>query len=252
MNQAPTGPQAPHGAQLPNGVQPPTWTPALRNPLGPSDYRTPLGEPLNKVSAVRKAQFPVMWHLYYWLSIGVIGVLYGKDSMLMSLRIEIEIEKSPEEHIKIAIRDRWHQYQRANQKEYERIWAQLTLESEKAKPYLRDIHRMLQNKSVKTKDYLQSAKDMMITWLRAGRMEEATKYFNKLAELYQKLKEETTADAEARTRFLNSLPAEDVELTSRLLNRVSGVGNQGESKLEAMEPEDISSDEEIWDEDESD
>lgn len=252
MNHAPPGAQVPNSVQLSIGVQPPTWTPAALNSLGPSDFKTPLGEPLNQLSAIRKAQFPVMWHLNYWLNMGIIGIFYGQDSMLMSVRIEIEIEEMPEEHIKIAIRNRWHQYRGANKQEYERIWARLTLESEEAKPYLRDIHKMLKNKLIKTKEYLQSAKEGIITCLRAGQMEEATKLFDKLAQLYQKLKDETAADAEARTRFLDSLPTEEVESTRRFLNHVDGVGNQGEPTLEVMEPDDISSGEEIWDEAESD
>ena len=46
------------------------------------------------------ARSPLAWHLEYWLSLTVIGILRGEDPMLMFLRVEIEHVKMTDQEMK--------------------------------------------------------------------------------------------------------------------------------------------------------
>lgn len=212
--------------QTPSTVQLPFRTRPFFDPLDPSGSQTPLGEPINQISAKLLAEDPVAWHLDYWLNIGEVGTLYGKDSILMRLRVDIEITNTPNRQLKSAICNRWNHYYTANKAETKQYWEQETLESQRAKAYIRDIHRMEARKQLKMKNYLGNAEGLMVNAMRAARLEEARVYFNKLSVVYRKLIEEKNQDAEKTGRFPASLPPADVQSINRLLDAYEGVPSQ--------------------------
>lgn len=230
--------QVSHETHLPNGAQPPTQaqtlieTPASLNPLGP---RTPLGEPMDQSSASYLVQSPLAWHLNYWLNLEIIGILRGEDPMLMSLRVQWEQATRLGEDIKTQLLEggAWAEYRRRDREEWEWFWAQMTLECEVTKPYLRDVDRMLVNKAQKTRACLRHYELMMLTTLRANSPHRARWSFEQIAVLHQKLHEEETADAEAR---------------DRLSNGITGAHNQEGQGSEAVEVENAESDEDASDE----
>ncbi|MCJ1427314.1 hypothetical protein MMC29_005217, partial [Sticta canariensis] len=215
MNQAPSGAQAPYGAQLPDEVQLPPEALALIDPLGQSDRRTPLGGPMNQLSAFLRAQNPLDWLRQYWLNIGVVGMLRGEDRDLLVLRIEIEHTKIPDPDFRAEFRNSWRQYRVDNRDEIKRQWVERTLESREARPYHRDIDRMLVNKGPKTRNYLRQMERLMITSLRDQRVGTARVFFNQLSQLYGKLRDEERADADARVGLPNDFEEgrslEDIE-----------------------------------------
>lgn len=168
----------------------------IDDPLGPSDSRTPLGEPMNRAQAFMRAELPLPWHLQYWSDIDVIGDLRGEDTIVIALMIEVEHENIPEEWIKTALLRDWHRFEVLNKEPNERRWVQRTLEDEEAKKVLRDIDRMLVDKVQKAKRHLQRVERYMITSIRDGDNETAKRHFAKLTQCYQKLQEEERREAE--------------------------------------------------------
>lgn len=179
--------QASIGAQLPNG-------------LGPLGTRTPLGEPISHFSASFLAEDPLAWHMHYWLSLEVVGVMRGEDAMLMALRVEWEQELLLGDGIKIQLLtdNVWPRYRILNRERYEQFWAQMTVESEDARWYLRDVDRMLVDKARKTRAKLRRSERMMQAALQAVSID-----IEELTQQYGKLQEEETAEAEARNRLSN-------------------------------------------------
>lgn len=160
---------------------------------------------MNHISEWVRAEDPLGWHLHFWLNIGVVGILCGNNSTLMSLRIDIEILNIPDRELKFAIHDAWSQYRRVNREVCERHWARMTLESEEAQPYIRDIHRMLEGKAWKTKRYLRGMEETMTTMVRDRKFDVARLLFDKLCLAYKKLQEEEEADAETSRSILGIL-----------------------------------------------
>lgn len=240
--------QAPYGAQLPDEVQPPPEAIALIDPLGQSDRRTPLGGPMNQLSAFLRAQNPLDWLRQYWLNIGIVGMLRGEDPDLLVLRIEIEHTKIADPEFRAEFRNSWRQYRLDNRYEITRQWLERTLESEEALPYHRDIDRMLVNKGPKTRNYLRQMERLMITSLRDQRVEIARGFFDHLSQLYGKLRDEERAEAEARV----GLPMDHEE--GRSLEEIEAGGDEevaynAGDELEGGEEEHVnSSDENMSDE----
>lgn len=168
----------------------------LDDPLGPSDIRTPLGEPMDRSQAFMRAELPLPWHLQYWSNIDVVGVLRGEDEVFMKLMIEAEHENIPEEWIKTALLRDWHRFQIRNNEPNRRRWVRRTLEDEQAKKLLRDIDRMLADRYQKARSHLQRVETLMITSLRDGDNETAKMHFAKLSQCYQLLLEEERRDTE--------------------------------------------------------
>lgn len=190
--QVTSGTQQPNGAQIANGVQRPTEPP---NPL------TPLGEPISHTpSAHLLASEPLKWHLHYWLSIDVLGMLRGENPLLMAFRTDIEHYKIKDVEFRIRLVEAWRTYRQVHRPYFRLQWERLTLESEEAKPYLRDIDRMLVNKGAKAREYLRRIENMMISILRDGQIESARWLSDIIAQVYQKLEDEEKADEEARNR----------------------------------------------------
>lgn len=166
----------------------------LSDPPDPSDSQTPLGEPLDQVSAAALAKDPLAWHLRYWLDLCTVGNLRGEDEILLALRMEIEVNKILDMELHSAFYDAWFQYVMDNSEESARNWIQRTLESDEAKRYLRDIDRMLEDKARKTRHYLGHLERLMLTSLQEGDAETAKMFFQKLAPVYPKLLREEAAD----------------------------------------------------------
>lgn len=113
-------------AQAPNGVQAPQRKTC--------HARTPLGEPMDPRSASSLAEDPLRWHLRYWLDLSVVAQLRGEDSMLIGFSIELEQYKTRDQALRTRLVN--------------------ALDSPRAKPYLRDLDRMLVDKKTKTRRYL--------------------------------------------------------------------------------------------------
>lgn len=181
--------------EAPYRVRPPTGSSASVDPLGLSGSRTPLGEPIDKLSAFYLAYDPLTWHLNYWLSLEVVGVLRGEDPMLMALRVEREMLCLPDQELKAALHLARKSHWRAYKEESERHWPRMTLWSDESKCLLRDIDRMLQNKSQKTRGYLLYTETLITGPLRAGRVDEAKEVFDKHCLIYQKLELEEEVES---------------------------------------------------------
>lgn len=136
----------PSDAQAPNGVQAPQRKTC--------HARTPLGEPMDPRSASSLAEDPLRWHLRYWLDLSVVAQLRGEDSMLIGFSIELEQYKTRDQALRTRLVNAWKMHQLVNHASCSRHWNRLTLDSPRAKPYLRDLDRMLVDKETKTRRYL--------------------------------------------------------------------------------------------------
>lgn len=168
------------------------------DPFGPSYSRTPFGEPINQLSAAVLVQDPVMWHMEFFLNLGEVGTLYGKDSVLMTLKIRIEMMNIPDRQLSRAVCLQFNDYCRTKRAERKRTWEQSGLETDMAKSYIRDIHRMEANKLWKMERYLRTCEELMVTAIRARRIEKARADFNMIVMLRKKIDEERKQDAERR------------------------------------------------------
>lgn len=197
--------QAPNGTGRSNGVSPPTEallllpieSSALRYLLSRSNNFSPLGQYVNRYSALTQAQDPVKWHLVYWLHLSVVASLRGEDSTLMALRIEMEQRKIADRKIKTAVLNTWTGYQMDNKILCERVWRQRTLDSGEARYFLRDLDKMLEYKVAKAFHYLRRIERQMVHSVRNGNFADVQKargLFEKLAKLYRKLLEEHEAN----------------------------------------------------------
>lgn len=169
----------------------------------PPVSQTPLGAPINQASAMLLAKDPLAWNLQYWLDLGLIGNLRGEDIMLMGLRIEIEYSKTLDPALRIQFQNAWIKYQIRNRAERVRYWSQMTLDSEDAKPYLRDLNTMLVDKGRKTRDYLRSAETAMSQEQENLNFGRAQVIFDRLARIYPKLRQEEAGNAGAGGRSQN-------------------------------------------------
>ena len=170
MYQAYTGFQKPNATQLPNVAQLPTKTPATSKHL-----RTPLGEPMDQISAEYLAEDPFGWHVEYWNDLFVVGIFRGEDAILMALRIEIEINNIPEKDLATKVDHTWNKF-RSQIEEQGRLISSFLgpsyrleenmLTDEYAKQLFRDVDRMLADKKQKTRAYLLDKKTMMSNYLR--------------------------------------------------------------------------------------
>lgn len=160
--------------------------------LADPDARSPLGEPIDDIESMILFGVPGMWHMRYWLDIYAIEVLRGEDEMLMSLRINIEQHKIPDQELKSQVQTEWITELPNRAEERLQNWSEKTLESEEAQPYLRDIDRMLVDKWRKARDYLRLIEIPMC--IRVANIDIASIIFQKLSLLYRKLQEEERAD----------------------------------------------------------
>lgn len=98
--------------------------------------------------------------------------------------------------------------------------------SEDAKPYLRDIDRMVKQRRRKTSDYLPQLEGMMITLIRTAKVEAARQLFEELCEIYRKLEawkaaeNEKDSDDAAQVNWNGSEQTTDQELPLRLKNGI--------------------------------
>lgn len=162
----------------------------LDNPLGRSNSRTPLGEPMNRSSAFILDRSPIAWHLQYWLNIGVLGILRGKNGKIIALMIEIEQDKIPDGRLRNSLRNTWNQFWNDNKVVKARQWEARTMEDEEAQQFLRDIDRMFVDKVQKVRSYLSRDESTLRILLRQGEAERAKELFEKLSQLYPLLREE--------------------------------------------------------------
>lgn len=176
--------------QTSNGTQ------ALSDSLPePPVSQTPLGEPMDQASALLLADDPLAWNLQYWLDIGIIAIIRGEDMLLTRVRTEIERGKIPDPALRTQIDDAWGQFQKDNRENCFWKWTQMTLQSPEAKPYLRDIDRMLTDKGRKVRCYLERMEKVMLKRLGAADVDGARNFFERLGDAYQRLQQEEAADA---------------------------------------------------------
>lgn len=170
-------------------------TQALPDPLPTTRVsQTPLGEPIDQASALLLADDPLAWNLQYWLDIAIVAIIRGEDMMLTRVRTEMERDKIPDPALRTKFEDAWSQIQLDNRENCFRKWTQMTLESPEAKPYLRDIDRMLTDKSRKLRDYLTHIEKVMLKQLEAAKIDKARYLFERLGDIYQRLQREEAAD----------------------------------------------------------
>lgn len=194
MDQTPRGDEAPNEAQPPERISARTITAGFPDPLGPSDTRTPLGEPMNRFSAFLLARIPFDWHRDYWVSLGVLGMSRGEDELIMALMIEIEQSKIPDQRIRVELSNTWNEFQRVNRGHIAQRWQQTSADDEALIKLHRDVDRMLVDKFQKARSYLVRHETRMIHSLRHGNLEEARQIFERLALIYRKLCEEERRD----------------------------------------------------------
>lgn len=185
--------EAPEQAQQPDQVQTTAGNAALPNSQNLSVFRTPLGGLLSQYSAARQFQNPLLWHMTYWLDLGVVGVLHGQDPVLMAFRIRMEQEKM-DPWLKDGFRRTWKQYRTRNLEECVEYWVRIA--TVEAKGYLGDIDRMLVNKAQKARNQLILQEELMHKALRELRFHKASKLFMGIVNVYEKLVEEETRDAQ--------------------------------------------------------
>lgn len=173
---------------------------AALDTIGLSDFRTPLGEPMDEISALILNEDPIGWHFQYWLSLSVLGVLRGEDPILMAFRIEIELYNVLDRQYRNAFHQAWNEYLTANHEPCLEYWELVSVEDEKVQQYFRDLDQMLVNKEQKAKDNLRGMEELMIIFLRDARLEQARETFEILSLVYPKLHEEEIADAKAKSR----------------------------------------------------
>lgn len=149
-------------------------------------------------SALFLARCPLAWHLEYWLSLTVIGILRGEDAMLMFLRVEIEHSKMADQEMKSRLDDAWNQHLIAHIETHMQLWNLISLESGAAKRYLRDLDRLLVDKGAKARTYLGQMESLMLDDVRAGRVGRAREILEMLGQIYQRLQAEERDEAEAR------------------------------------------------------
>lgn len=165
--------QVPNGTQASNGARPLP--------------QTPLGGPINEVSALVLAENPLAWHLPYWLSLGSVAVVRGEDAMLTALRIKMEHSKITDSALKSQLKHTWNQFQRNNQAECIRQWTQMTVNCKESQPYLCDLDRMLVDRRRDARDYLHRLEPIMRTMLHHLHLEDPRQFFEKLAQQYRSL-----------------------------------------------------------------
>lgn len=183
---------------------------------------------MTQYSIARRAQDPLSWHLHYWLSISVIGILRGEDNELMGFRIEMEHSKM-NPLMQAGFRTAWDQYWRQNIEECQRYWEVKTVDSDEAIWYMRDIDAMLEHKVQKASNYLCRKGMLMLNALQATRLEDARVLFEKIITVHTKLQEE------ARRHSARIDAARDAEARNQLPEGTDGVPDQGEQGIEAIE-----------------
>lgn len=172
--------------QQPNG---------LEGPNEASGSLTPLGEPMSPESILCLAEDPLRWHLQYWLSLGVVGILRGEDPMLTIIRIEIEQKKIPDRAIKTQLIHNWTQHWIMHRHSCQQYFEKVTLDSEEAKWYLRDLGRMLVKKWWKMHVCIRDLERKTIPSLDARTAREMSR---KIIRINRKMWEEQRADKKAR------------------------------------------------------
>lgn len=232
MDQVPTGIQSPNEAQTPSGVRSSNETSATPEPLSLSDFRTPLGEPMDQTSASSLAEDPIKWHMNYWNSLWSVAVANGEDGILMALRIEYEIPKIPDKEILNKVNSFWHERQGLIEGEGQRRLSSTsdsfrpqkdTIQSEEQKRMSRDIERMLVDKGRKIRTYLLSLEKLMYQCFEARnypipceRREKLRDLYHQIRKrlrvLYQRLNEEEKAEARLEKEKQTLLDPADITL----------------------------------------
>lgn len=123
---------------------------------------------MDQISAEDLAEDPIGWHMGYWFSLFTVGVFRGEDAILMTLRIEIERGKIPEENIATELRRVWIQRRSFIEGEGKRLvstfeplypFEEMALGNESDKRLFRDCDRMLVGKG-------QKREPIYFTWKR--------------------------------------------------------------------------------------
>lgn len=153
--------------------------------------------------AVFRSEDPIEWHLNYWITLEVIGILHGEDPILMAFRIETEIYNIADRQIRCNVHGQWSEYRATNYEPCLEYWEPVSGEDEEVQPYFRDLDRMLVNKEQKAKDRLRDMEELMISLVRGAQLQQARETLENIGQVYQKLHEEEIADAQANTPHPN-------------------------------------------------
>ncbi|MCJ1264506.1 hypothetical protein MMC22_004378 [Lobaria immixta] len=247
MDQKPTGAQMQSVDQLPEGVKQHIEPSTTSEPLGLSDSRTPLGESMDQISASLLAEDPITWHLRYWSSLFLVGVLSGVvRSNFMAIMIQMEIIKIPDGEIATELRRVWIERQSTNEGEDKRLielpetlsriafssHEKDALKNEEVKRLLRDVDRILLDKRQKTRACLHQLESLLDTTLEAGDLETAIECHGKICDLCDGLDDEEILELD---REVFELGTTDTEEIRQILSIPRPVRNQGEQRPEIIE-----------------
>lgn len=247
MDQKPTGTQMQSVDQRPEGVKQHIEPSTTSEPLALSDSRTPLGEPMDQISASLLAEDPIAWHLRYWSSLFLVGAFSGVvRSNFMAIMIQMEIIKIPDREIATELRRVWIERQSTNEGEDERLielpetlsriafssHEKDALKSEEVKRLLRDVDRILLDKRQKTRACLHQLESLLDSTLEAGDLETAIECHGKICDLCDGLDDEEILELD---REVSELGTTDTEEIRQILSIPCPVRNQGEQRLEIIE-----------------
>lgn len=166
----------------------------------PQDARTPLGTPIDEASASFRAQDPHGWLLKYWLNLYSIGISRLEDAWLLAARIHREhITKMAPGMFKDQFQAEWGQFMVENSAEYYRTWtSKANIDLEEYMAYVVDLDRMLEQKELKTREYILWMFEEVYSLLRAGDIAGARLLYDSASVLNVRMKEEEKLEAETR------------------------------------------------------
>lgn len=184
------------------------------DPSTPTMTLSPLGEPLVLESARSLREDPLPWHLKYWLNLLMVAICRGDNVVLTLARIDREQSINVDQNLRDLVRFTWPQYQVDNRDNFHRYWNTLTVHSVQAQPFIRDILRMLVNKDLKMRAYLEQQEEMLTFSLRALQFDGARMYFDKLEDIHRNLRVEGSVE-QAGARVAAQGPRELAQAIAR-------------------------------------
>ena len=178
---------------------------------------TPLGDPMTLGEVRSQRADPVLWHLQYWLHIAILAIYRGQNNLLTMVRIDREQCIIVNPLLKNQVRSRWAQFQTDNKESFQQHWDTVSMESLYARMHIRDLNRMLVNKELKMKEYLEHLEEGMITRLRDLQISGARLRFEKLVDVYQALREEALREEMVAERLRLEAAVEAADAVRDLL-----------------------------------
>lgn len=172
---------------------------------------------MDEASASFRAQDPYGWLLKYWLNLYTVGISRLEDAWLLAARIHREhITKMAPGMFKDQFQAEWGQFMVDNSAEYYRTWAsKASVDPEEYMAYVVDLDRMLEQKELKTREYILGMFEEVYNLLQAGDIAGARLINDNASVLNDRMKEEEKLEAETRdilARAEASAEARETEL----------------------------------------